>query len=341
MKGPIHTLWLGLWLLTAACAKTTSIKPVPEGGLSLADKSAGKGCKRDADCKNGRCAQTLRVTPTAQTQGGYCTIDCNTDADCGLGGECAVPAGEEVGECLATCQTDRDCRADYRCVGSGSGGGLELSGSCQPKAKADQLEDGVAGKSCASDAQCAGGQCLQTAPLGMVLPGNYCSGRCYEDSQCGSGGACLLLDGSGELGFCYRSCSEDADCARERYRCQLLGPNFHGCYPAPDDLPDYTSGKACDADSDCGGIPDSCRRELPFGSLASFEVVAAPGGYCSQECSLDRQCGAGGQCISRGIEGGLCLANCNEPSDCREGYTCIIHGRDGKDDKVCAPLTNG
>lgn len=328
-----------LLLFAAACAKTTKIMPVPEGGLALPDRSAGKGCKRDAECENGRCAKRLRVTSASDTPGGYCTTDCNSDADCGLDGECVVLAGEELGECLRSCQTDRDCRDGYRCVGATASAGTALAGSCQPKAKPDQLEDGVVGNACESQADCPGGQCLSIAGVGSVLPGNYCSARCYENAQCGEGGACLLLEGSSELGVCYRACREDSDCPREGYRCQGLGPDFLGCYPAPDDLPDFSTGQTCEMDGDCGGIPNSCKRELPFGNFSNYESVPAPGGYCSQECSLDRECGAGAQCISRGPEGGLCLRSCDADGDCREGYTCTIHGRDNGDDKVCAPLT--
>ena len=77
---------------------------------------------------------------------------------------------------------------------------------------------------------------------------------------------------------------------------------------------------------------------LPFSTFSSYENVAAPGGYCTLKCSLDAQCGANAQCISRGTQGGLCLQKCVDVADCREGYGCELHGRDlSFEDKVCVP----
>jgi hypothetical protein len=75
---------------------------------------------------------------------------------------------------------------------------------------------------------------------------------------------------------------------------------------------------------------------LPFDTFSSYKDIAAPGGYCTQDCSLDAECGAGGQCVSHGVEGGMCLALCTEKSQCRDGYDCLFHGRDAVS-KVCVP----
>lgn len=64
-------------------------------------------------------------------------------------------------------------------------------------------------------------------------------------------------------------------------------------------------------------------------------IAPAPGGYCTQWCSLDSECGELAQCISAGVTGGLCMARCREDGDCREGYMCLLHLRDLNDDRVC------
>lgn len=271
--------------------------------------------------------------------GGYCTLDCDSDLRCGKGGECAVPAGEERGECLASGKVDGDCRDAYSCVGAGAGSGIMISGTCQPRPAVGSLRDGVVGSACRYDADCPGGECKSTTPLGMDLPDNSCSARCYEDSQCGSGGACLLVPGSTDPGHCYARCESDDDCSRAGYRCRRVGAELHACCPAPASLPDFTAGRACANEDDCGGAADSCARMLPYGSWGGNDVVEAPGGYCTQPCMLDSECGQGARCISSGAMGGMCLSRCTGAGDCRQGYTCSLHGRDlNIEDQVCVPL---
>jgi hypothetical protein len=196
----------------------------------------------------------------------------------------------------------------------------------------DSLGDRVAGRECAADADCLGGSCASTSPLGAEYPGNYCTGHCWKDTDCGSGGECLVLPGTAETGWCFEHCATDADCERRGYRCMQLAPDFKACFPAPAPLPDHIAGRACSGDGDCGGIKDSCANQLP--TFSSNQVIAAPGGYCTQDCSLDAECGAGGQCVSRGVQGGTCLALCSDKAECRDGYDCLLWGR-SMVSKVC------
>ncbi|HEY2736407.1 MAG TPA: hypothetical protein VGI70_20550, partial [Polyangiales bacterium] len=232
--------------LCVHCA--TERSPTPDAGVVLPDNSAGKACQNDADCMTGRCATTLQIESTAPANsapGGYCTLDCSTDSQCGVGGECLVASGETRGQCLASCAHDEDCRAGYSCVGSGGYAGVAIAGQCRPKPATMSVGDGAVGLACASDADCQGGECAAASPLGPVFPGNYCSGRCLEDAQCGAGGACLVLSGSADAGHCYQTCSADSDCVRDGYRCWTLGPDFQACYPAQQPLPDHVAGSAC------------------------------------------------------------------------------------------------
>jgi hypothetical protein len=328
--------------LVAACSSSRAPESAADGGSHvLPAHIAGKACKRDAECATGRCAASLLITAGAPTAapGGYCTTTCDTDSTCGEGAECSVTSDADSGECLASCRAVADCRAGYHCVGAGSVAGMSFSGSCRPEPPTDKLGDRVAGRACAADADCLGGRCASTTAVGSDYPGNYCSGDCLEDAQCGAGGACLTLAGSGDAGRCYAHCESDADCSRRGYRCWPIADGFHACYPVPAALPDNTTGKPCAGDPDCGGGADTCASMLPFGSFPANELVPAPGGYCTQECSLDSECGAGAQCINRGAQGGMCLAICTTMDDCRDGYSCAVHLRDNRaDEKVCAPL---
>jgi hypothetical protein len=329
---------LVLCLLSFGCSKHSRQMAEPDASVPLTDHSAGKGCKRDADCPGGRCASELHIASASQASaamGGYCTRACDSDSQCGERGECSVPAGEEAGECLGNCKREADCRDGYTCVGAGGVSGISISGTCQPMARAGNLRGAVVGDACGSDGDCPGGECLRTTPLGMKFPNNYCSARCFEDAQCGDGGACLVFAGSGDAGHCYAHCSSDADCTREDYRCRRLGSDLMACYPAPAPLPNNTAGNPCTSDQDCGGAMGSCATTLPLGIMFADQVAPAPGGYCTQPCSLDSECGDGAQCISAGVTGGLCMSRCSAEADCREGYACLLTVRDLNDDHVC------
>lgn len=79
-----------LSVLCAACSKHSPRTPEPDAPVSLTDRSAGQGCKRDADCPGGRCATELHIASASTTlaaAGGYCTRGCDNDTECGEKGE--------------------------------------------------------------------------------------------------------------------------------------------------------------------------------------------------------------------------------------------------------------
>lgn len=107
---------------------------------------------------------------------------------------------------------------------------------------------------------------------------------------------------------------------------------------APKVLTANKAGKACAADTDCGN--GSCKKQLAVtgGLLGGTTNQPAPGGYCSFNCKLSADCGAGGVCIGANSNAGFgfgnaggttssdtgqCLARCDSSSQCREGYRCL------------------
>jgi hypothetical protein len=303
------------------------------GRTGLPDGTAGKACTSDAQCGGGMCATQIAGIDLTGTltaaPGGYCTATCMVDPDCGEGGACILTlsgAAAVTGECFATCTENADCRDGYVCGGGVTFPGLTVPNTCRPPPETDQLDDGVAGDMCSETADCPGGMCL-TSRTGLggstELPGGYCSGRCVEDAHCGADGVCLaaLLGGAGS---CYQACASDDDCARDGYRCRVLRGDLRGCNPAADPLPANTSGKACTADADCGGAAGTCLTELPASGFAGIlgQTMPAPGGYCSQACAEQSDCGAGGVCAGGVLGGGYCFKPCASDSDCREGYLC-------------------
>lgn len=84
-----------------------------------------------------------------------------------------------------------------------------------------------------------------------------------------------------------------------------------------------TIGDSCKEKSDC--TSKFCFLETYDGEFSGWQD-----GYCSNECSADKDCGSGASC--RELEDGYyCLSLCTSAENCREGYICDI------DWQVCVP----
>ena len=347
-------------LVLSACGDDDEPTDVPVAGApakKLDDNKAGDACSADKDCGTGTCARRLTMSTLLGTQtqadapGGYCSFACRLNVDCGTGGLCVGATGEEKGQCLARCDGNNHCREGYRCLDlsgaplaqtapsdtpSNSGGG-----TCRVAPETDKLSSGVAGAMCSSDGDCAGGRCDTEDPFMMSYPGGYCSGRCLADSDCCEGGACNVVL-PGMVASCVRKCESDADCKRDGYRCRM-GFVTRQCMPGDKPLPDGVAGKACEGDSDCGGVAMGCMKQTP--GIAGMGQTPLPGGYCTQRCGDNSDCGAGAICsLNAGgaFAVGLCYKTCAAVSECRDGYACrslfgMLGGQSVQN--VCAPPT--
>ncbi len=204
---------------------------------------------------------------------------------------------------------------------------------CAPDAGTDQLEDGIVGTACEDDALCGDGRCLLSERVtGVPYPEGYCTGRCREDAHCGERGYCAP-GFRGAVGSCLLRCESDADCDRAGYRCRVANA-IGRCMPGPKPLPEGVVGNACTGDDECGGAPSSC--------ASSLVGVPAPGGYCSERCSVDADCSSGGACVSglgtAPIPIGTCFKRCTPPGGCREGYTCNALSEVDDRGGLCAPI---
>ena len=295
----------------------------------------GKACEADTDCAgDARCASTLIARPGAAAENardGYCTMSCRMAAECGQGAACVGGSTTSPGYCGLSCQTADDCRAGYRCVRSTGAS----SGTCQPLPQTDKLADGIVGKACTAAGDCGSGSCLQSvAIVNTPYPGGYCTGRCLNDDACGNNGVCVP-GMFGAVGSCFLRCDESQGCERTGYRCRVVS-GVGRCVAADPPLPDHSAGNACMSDQDCGGGAMSC--------ASSLGATPAPGGYCTQSCAINADCGAGGTCINGinvvTINSGRCLKLCMQPEDCRKGYECRLFGGPSSDGPgACMPLS--
>jgi len=112
-------------------------------------ENVGGPCAVDADCKGTgtRCITTSSISKLTYP-GGYCTVGCKADAECGEAGACPLagieasvfPSAEiqkAVTVCLPKCTADVDCREGYVCSSESSLSFLpdtdNTQGYCQPK----------------------------------------------------------------------------------------------------------------------------------------------------------------------------------------------------------------
>ena len=103
-------LVLGLW---TACQS------------SDVSRAVGARCDSNADCDQ-KCE-----TPSNAWPGGFCTVLCDTDANCPENTRCVDEAG---GICAVTCAADPDCvflGAGYRCKQVDSHGGGTKVNACR------------------------------------------------------------------------------------------------------------------------------------------------------------------------------------------------------------------
>ena len=219
----------------------------------------------DADvCRpNHICA--CRVNRSGACQGDYlCTSFCNTS---------------ETGALGDGCEADQTCQFDLLRSGNVHGCG----------AVTFTPGTGLGGESCSRDDDCRSDTCTRLSP---GPSGEYCMDYCGSDDYCGSGAACRLLSGGGQLdGRCWPQ--------------SLLGSDPVGT--------DCSSNTACDhgfcaTDSDSG---DS---------------------YCTEPCCSDTDCPSGYTCSLRGdgVDTNFVFSPpgasaCNDASDCgpAEGDVCF------------------
>lgn len=220
---------------------------------------------------------------------------------CACGGGGSAPNGTSLS----------DAGPDAGFADANATGGHPLGGVCQTDAdcQSGDCDTTFTGGSCVTS--CADGAC----PTGAAcLSGATCVVTCTTTSDCRQGFLCSAVEGlpAGAL-TCVPSCTRSSDCVPdevcEEGRCVAVTDGGHDA-----GVPS-TIGTACSEDSQCG--TGTC---VPASQ-------GFPGGYCTQICTTDADCGGAGSCvpnIAMSATGSIsiCLAGCTEASQCRSGYVC-------------------
>jgi hypothetical protein len=193
---------------------------------------------------------------------------------------------------------------------------------------------------------------------GMAYPGNFCTRRCFDDTQCGALARCVYYLGYyGEAdSICLPRCATRP--CRAGYNCANLFGNDACVIAAPDGgyydfydpgpkAADNVMGGVCNTDSNC--IPPNLgyciQGTLPDGGPSGY-----PNGSCTGDCShsfdLDF-CGNTGTCepaLYSTAEGPLILWSCERFCDpvivnpgCRPDYYCVQTSGGVNPAGFCAP----
>ena len=267
----------------------------------------GDACATLQDCSGG--ADGFCVSEDQGFTGGYCSIQCTTDADCGAGGHCStLDSGFQL--CVDSCTTNADCRAGYVCDDANG----DNVNECWPGGSGA----GGPGNACANVGDCAGGlDAICLGPPGNPdFAGGYCATTgCTTNADCAAGAHCGFTDPQTGEGFCLPGCTADADC-RTGYACaDPDGDATSECFPTASG--NGVTGVSCTAIQDCdGGADGICIAEQEDGTWS--------GGYCTIDCTSDADCTGDGTCVLVDPQAGtnICLDACNSTADCRTGYGC-------------------
>jgi cysteine-rich repeat protein len=90
------------------------------------------------------------------------------------------------------------------------------------------------------------------------------------------------------------------------------------CNADPACGPTNNAGVPCTGDEQCTSVTGDdafCLTE---------EIDQFTGGYCTELCEGDLDCGTNGRCVEAGVS--LCADLCAGPTDCRPGYECLDVG---------------
>ncbi len=185
------------------------------------------------------------------------------------------------------------------------------------------------GSSCATDADCLSGFCVDERELNSA--GGVCSASCEDGSPCPEGSVCS------SAGFCLPSCDGTLDpaeaCERRGWVCGA-SESSRICLPACYEPADCAADRVCDGNLQCrdplaaprGGcrISPDC---APLEWCLQEHRYGFPDGLCARvRCASDADC-EGGLCLEHtrpdGETQAYCAPRCADVSDCRDGYGCV------------------
>ena len=258
--------------------------PVASGTGTPAD-----GCTSVEDCAGGLDGFCLEEdTMSGEFVGGYCTLTCELDDECGVGNHCAlkgrvISGNATVGLCVRGCADGSQCGAGQFCTDADASGnkecwGQDIAGPCNDTTPCD-----------------AGEHCAFKGDVNANPGDGICLADCTDASMCETGEFCVNGDDE--------------------------GPNE--CFDREIASGSGAPGDACTSTTDCaGGFSGQCIEEQSATDFPGGYCITG----C--DAADPNSCVAGSACTTLTVDmmGGtadFCLATCDANNACRTGYECI------------------
>ena len=287
---------------------------------AIAGSAAGTTCLSDDQCGVSVIGGFCVTEADNGWTGGYCSGACIDDSDCLGGSTCQLTNPSDPQNsgsiCVQSCTANTDCRTpDYECYDFFGGG----TNACAPVASGT----GPVGGACTGYGSCAGGQdglCL----LNSDFADGYCSVTCTTDADCSAGSHCLET-----AGLCIDDCTTTADCRANGYECfdAVEMDGVSECWPSG--TGSQGTGESCAGVYECDGGQQANCFTLLDSDGDQIGDLEFDGGYCSQACTTDAECGVDGHCSAFGGNVESCLSNCTTDADCRTNYLCVDIDQNG------------
>lgn len=283
------------------------------GPRGIGPGAVGDPCETLADCGGGVGARCLAVEGFG-VPGGYCSLECVSDAGCTEGSLCQGRGPHGGGACQRACATDADCGSGQACADRDFDGRPECG----------RAGDGPL----AQNATCVNAAECDTGPLGLCLGGanfgGHCSAVCTSDDECGAASHCASLEGRG-FGYCLPDCDPSAvECPGASGCIDFDGDGRHECGPAANGF--VPLGGRCQVATDCVGDE---------GTFCGY-----PDLLCTRFCVADEDCGVGAGCVDFGYgPSRQCRERCTLDTDCDPLLACVDFDGDGA--RECVAVGQG
>ncbi|MEY4545773.1 MAG: hypothetical protein RL685_1968 [Pseudomonadota bacterium] len=307
---------------TAPLAATEQNIAEAQGGLALDALAAaplGAACTAPSDCSSGFCAdgvccRTSCDTVCSRCDGpgtpGECTVSAN-DAACGLScPESTDCRGYGSGSDSSNCDAVGLCRLIAECRGQDAPEGTpceSATGSCDGRGECIVPGKTRLGAICATDEDCAEGNCVVGSGGVAICCDSECGGLCQTCSAAGrcnetprDDGRCNRVDCPDDnlcrdyvddldVNLCrsFGQCRTPADCSFSELRAGAQ------CACAPDGCK-LTTGSACTAPGECNS--GLCETTVAGSQVCCAQDCASGGLSCSSDGQRCVQCEARSQC---------------------------------------------
>lgn len=301
-------------------------------------RADGLGCRVDAECRSGFCADGV-CCDRACGSGCEACVEASTGVTTGT---CApVRAGQDPrGACAA--EPAASCGLDGACDGEGAcrrhvQGTECAAASCsgfaaRPAARCDGGGRCVAAEelACPGGFACSGARCATTCSSDEhCATTHYCAGRscerkrergrsCERDGECASGTCADGVCCEGPCAGPCRACSR----ALKRHGLDGICENVREGTDEKQDCPD-PSAATCLADGLCGA-DGQCREFAPEGAPCE-PTSCIEGRQTGPACNGAGLCSPGAYACAPYVCGGdACLRECTEHADCAANHYCEL-----------------